>query len=203
MKKKPMPRGDISDIRGRKIGHLFDFELGPPAKHGQARVWCSDDRFPSSPRRLVRLNSLRVGDIRGLHAPARSGLGCNKKGGKNITRAEYNTVVGHYHFIFSTTGRAESSYKGMPFFDDWNPNKGGSYLAGMQWILENLGEKPKGASLHIIKHETGFVPGNLEWTHPKKQTNQQMHKIIAQQHHQIKSLKRQVIEAQQVLALAA
>jgi len=41
------------------------------------------------------------------------------------------------------------------------------------------------------------------WATPKKQNNQQMYKIIAQQRHHIKKLKRQLIEAQQVLALAA
>jgi hypothetical protein len=55
-----------------------------------------------------------------------------------------------------------------------------------------LGTRPKGSTLHIIEHEKGFVPGNLEWAHPRKQNNQQMFKIIAQQRHRIKQLEAEI-----------
>ena len=60
------------------------------------------------------------------------------------------------------------------------------------WITTNLGKRPKGSTLHIVHHDVGFVPGNLEWTHPRKQSNQQMFKIIAQQRHRIKELEAEV-----------
>ena len=101
---------------------------------------------------------------------------------------EYMTVKSHFTFIFNPNHKGHKNYKGMPFFDNWNPNKGGSWLAGMSWIIKNLGKKPKGASLHIIEQEKGFIPGNLEWTHPKKQVASQMFKIIAGLKHRIKDL---------------
>jgi endogenous inhibitor of DNA gyrase (YacG/DUF329 family) len=106
-------------------------------------------------------------------------------------QTEYRTVHAHYVWIFRKDG-THRTYKGMPFFDGWNPKKGGSFRAGANWILENLGRRPKGTTLHIIDHEKGFTPNNLEWTHPRKQSNQQMFKIIAQQRHRIKELEAEV-----------
>ena len=80
----------------------------------------------------------------------------------------------------------------MPFYDGWNPDKGGSILSGMDWVIENLGKKPKGCSLHIVEHEKGFVPGNLEWTYPQKQSTYRMFQIIAKLKHRIKELERQL-----------
>jgi hypothetical protein len=48
--------------------------------------------------------------------------------------------------------------------------------------------------MHIIDHALGFVPGNLEWTHPRKQAHQQMCKIIAQQRNRIKKLEARIKE---------
>jgi hypothetical protein len=128
----------------------------------------------------------------------RSGKGCLKCARSRILKAsrtakglsdipEYVTVVNHYRFIFGNK-KHNKTYKNTPFSDDWNPKKGGSYLNGAEWIIDNLGKRPKGASLHIIEHEKGFVPGNLEWAFRNKQTNEQMFKIIANQKHRIKEL---------------
>lgn len=82
----------------------------------------------------------------------------------------------------------EDMYSSMPFYDDWNPDKGGSLRAGGDWIIKHLGKRPGGSQLHIISHEKGFIPGNLEWTYPQKQLNQQMFRVIAQLRHRIKQL---------------
>jgi hypothetical protein len=76
----------------------------------------------------------------------------------------------------------------MPFFDAWNPAEGGSFDAAEDWIIKNLGRRPEKSSLHIVDHALGFVPGNIEWTHPRNQISQQMHKIIADQRNKIKKL---------------
>jgi hypothetical protein len=69
----------------------------------------------------------------------------------------------------------------MPFFDDWNPSKGGSYRNGMLWILENLGERPGPAwSIDIIEHAKGFVPGNLRWAQRNSQARNKQHRILGQ-----------------------
>lgn len=103
---------------------------------------------------------------------------------------ERSSIRSHHYAIFK---ERRPSYKGMKFYDGWNPNKGGSYKAGEDWIIKNLGRYPRGCSLHIIEHEKGFVPGNLEWTYPRKQSNQQMYKIIAQQKHRVKQLEQCVV----------
>ena len=113
---------------------------------------------------------------------------------------EWASVRNHYSFIFKEQYRQHKNYKDMPFFDGWNPAKGGSFMAGAEWIIFNLGRRPEGCSLHVIHHDLGFVPGNLEWTHRKKQSNQQMFKIIAQQRHRIEELEKEVEGLKEKLA---
>lgn len=107
---------------------------------------------------------------------------------------ELVSTYNHYKLIFKTHHLSHKNYKGMPFFDEWNPKKGGSLKAGADWIVKNIGKRPRGATLHIIEHSEGFVPGNLEWTYPRKQNNQQMFKIIAQQRNRIKKLEARIKE---------
>lgn len=101
---------------------------------------------------------------------------------------ELQSVANHRYAICSRKSKRKV-YRGLPFYKAWDPARGGSYRAGEQWIIQNLGKRPKSTTLHIIDHEKGFVPGNLEWTHPRKQNNQQMFKIIAQLKHKIRLLK--------------
>jgi hypothetical protein len=110
---------------------------------------------------------------------------------KHVERA---TVNSHWHYIFNPETRAYKNYRGMPFFDSWNPNKGGSYQSGADWIIKNLGRRPEGTTMHIVDHALGFVPGNLEWTFPQKQASGKMFKIIADQRHEIKTLKERIKE---------
>ena len=44
----------------------------------------------------------------------------------------------------------------MPFFNDWNPKKGGSNKVGANWIIANLDKRPRGSTLHIVDHEKGL-----------------------------------------------
>jgi hypothetical protein len=97
---------------------------------------------------------------------------------KNIERL---TVQSHYYWIFNPKHVNYKYYKDMPFFDGWNPDKSGSFQAGADWIIENLGKRPKGkVSLDVIDHILGFVPGNLRWSDPKGQNKNQMYKKNAQ-----------------------
>jgi hypothetical protein len=107
---------------------------------------------------------------------------------------ELSSVRRHHCSIFNPKHPSYNHYKGMPFYDGWNPDKGGSFNLAEKWIIENLGKRPLGSTMHIVNHESGFTPGNLEWTHPRKQNNQQMFKIIAQQRHRIKELEKQLSE---------
>lgn len=90
-------------------------------------------------------------------------------------RPEYQTVSKHWRWIFKDVDSRLHSYKGMPFYDGWNPDKGGFISAGCAWIIDNLGiksvfEAQHGkSSLDIIDHRLGFVPGNLRWSTRKDQ----------------------------------
>lgn len=75
--------------------------------------------------------------------------------------------------------KADSNCENIPFFKDWNPAEGGSFDAGMNWILHNLGPRPnKKWSLDIVNHALGFVPGNLRWANRKEQRRNQQHRTL-------------------------
>lgn len=100
---------------------------------------------------------------------------------------ERNCVANHYQLIFGRPGK-HLTYKGMPFFDGWNPKKGGCFVDGGDWIVQNLGPRPKGCSIDIVDRLLGFVPGNLKWSTPKGQAWNQMHRTITEQRNLIDSL---------------
>jgi hypothetical protein len=167
-----------------------------------ARRWlmCPDCsiRFERNSTRQIRCPACRaeLNRIKCREWQARNPDKVKKNNAKNgpayrAAHPEYLTVAAHHRFIFNTRDAAHRSYRSMPFFNGWNPNKGGSFKAGEKWIIDNIGKRPNGSSLHVIHHDIGFVPGNLEWAHPRKQSNQQMYKIIAQQRHRIQELEQQ------------
>jgi len=88
---------------------------------------------------------------------------------KNANRNAKNyirlSVRQHHISIFGNKkgNGTRSCYSGMLFFKDWDPARGGSFQAGADWIVENIGERPnENASLHV-DHTTGlgFAPNNL------------------------------------------
>lgn len=97
---------------------------------------------------------------------------------------EHATVIRHWYCIFKlalTGSRRQLCYLNMPFYDEWNPTKGGSFQAGANWIIKNIGRRPgKGWSLDIIQHEKGFVPGNLRWALINTQIRNRLHRILGQ-----------------------
>jgi len=77
---------------------------------------------------------------------------------------EYKSVADHWYAVYMSRDKKKVTYKGMPFFDEWNPKTGSSFTAGAQWIIDNLGRRPdKTYHLHIVDRAVGFVPGNLQW----------------------------------------
>lgn len=128
-------------------------------------------------RRVVRTNALMFGQIAGLHAPR----------GYVTDKILYQAVASHYQFIFS---KGCPTYRGLPFQAEWNPGKGGSYIAGMRHLLADIGKRPKGKwELHIIDRQDGFVRGNLMWV-PK--TIHQRFELINAQAIEIRRLKLQL-----------
>ena len=104
------------------------------------------------------------------------------------------TIKAHWRWIFDSKNVHHKYYKDMPFYDCWNPNEGGSFDNAEEWIISNLGKRPKGFSLHIVEHALGFVPNNLEWASSRKQNREQIYKIIAQQRNRIKKLEARIVE---------
>lgn len=61
----------------------------------------------------------------------------------HAAHAEQSTVRNHHYHIFKSKRFCDRGYKHMPFFNMWNPDKGGSYKEGAKWIIENLGKNQK------------------------------------------------------------
>lgn len=79
---------------------------------------------------------------------------------------EYKSIYDHHRVTFTIQ---HPSYIGMPFCDNWNPNKGGMFNNGVKWIIENIGKRPsKDYQLHVIDRRIGFMPNNIIWV-PKSQ----------------------------------
>jgi len=114
---------------------------------------------------------------------------------RNLKCYVYVSARDHYRYIFGTkTNPPLRTYKDMPFEDTWNPNKGGSFRTAEKEILEDIGTKLPGQSLHIIHHEKGFVRGNLKWADLKEQSeNRTLNRIVFLQR-RIKQLERENAE---------
>lgn len=120
-----------------------------------------------------------------LHPETAGSAGSMKKRGSHIRRSIWQ----HHYDIFKSKRHDKRYYKGMPFFDPWNPDKGGSFDGGEQWLLEHIGDKPTlNSSLHIIRHELGFVPGNICWATPQVQNQEQLFKRLAYLEMEVKIL---------------
>lgn len=93
----------------------------------------------------------------------------------------YTSVTNHYAAI--QAGK-HPSYKNVPYFKGWNPRRGGSFMAGCQWIDKHLGLRPdKKYQLHIIDRRLGFVPGNLAWVPRDKHRQEELvNKLLLENH---------------------
>src|SRR6266571_8902933 len=68
-----------------------------------------------------------------------------KRAAHKSQQVAYRTVYHHWYFVFKSQ---DENYKGMPFFDDWNPDKGGSFRAGAEWIIATIGKRPESATFN-------------------------------------------------------
>jgi len=169
------------DLTGQKIGNALVIKIGPRYKppchekyHGKSPGMMTWVVLQQGVERKVQNSSLSSGMCQGIRIKNAQGLLGHPL---SETSPEYKTVSKHWHVLYGKN--PFPTYKGMPFFDEWNPSKGGSYGAGAKWIIDNLGHKPNSAwSMDIIKHELGFVPGNLRWAlHSSQQQNKQHKKL--------------------------
>jgi hypothetical protein len=54
--------------------------------------------------------------------------------------------------------------RGISIHDEWRDS-----VAFMNWVIENLGDRPEGLTLDRIDNECGYEPGNLRWATRKEQ----------------------------------
>lgn len=129
-------------------------------------------------RWLVSINDKEVSiEARSLISGASSGKRLHQHGFRNTP--EYNSVMNHYGVIFRSSSPQHKYYHEMPFYDGWNPRKGGELWLGAKWIIDNLGSKPGlNWSLDIVEHAIGFMPGNLRWALKDIQMRNQRHRIL-------------------------
>lgn len=167
------------NLLGMQFGNFLVIALAPPVKYAcnkhMETVWRVRHVINGQEREIRAFRLIR-GDATGNHK-----IGFCTYNGK--PQPEYRTVQSHYRLIFKPhiePNRAKY-YKDMPFYDDWNPDKGGAFWKGTKWILENLGSKPgPNWSMDIIQHDVGFVPGNLRWACKRTQKRNQQHRILGQ-----------------------
>lgn len=191
--KKPIKRGVMIEttpcaLRKKHKGgcspNLTGLKFGELKVLGKAESYVKSDgqrilrwrvRDLQNQIRLVYGTELTSGKSSGKHALK----GCGYTYADKKNRPEYTTVCNHYRYIFTFGIRCHDNYVGLPYCDDWNPKKGGSFPKGAKWIIENLGYKPgPDWSIDIIEHNKGFVPGNLRWALRKQQLRNQQHKKL-------------------------
>lgn len=158
----------INNYRVLRRARMKKRKNGP----GFITYWICKDKWGF----IRRINSgcLLNGHSKGVKVLTRcGGIATSYRG---AVRPEYRTVYEHHRFIFR---RQNPNYCGMPFYDQWNPDKGGSFIFGLHWILKHLGKRPSSRhSLDIIEHYKGFVPGNLRWTLLDTQRRNQKHRTM-------------------------
>lgn len=153
------------DLSKLKFGKMFVIAfLGSP-KSGRCVRW------------LVDINGVtRSIEARNLISGTSSGKRLHQHG---LRGSEYDSAWNHYALIFNKSRAGHKYYNGMPFFDGWNPKKGGEIWRAAKWIIDNLGKKPDSRwSLDIIEHRLGFVPGNLRWALKNTQMRNQNHRML-------------------------
>jgi hypothetical protein len=165
------------DLTGLQINSFFVLERATDRINHlgyHITYWKVRDKFGFE--KEVQGNALIRGDSKGIRVK-----GGHKYRARSEDRPEYTTVARHWRYIFNPKHPAHIRYVGMPFYDEWNPLKGGTLIKGMLWIIENLGPKPSIEwSLDIVKHELGFVPGNLRWALRDAQARNKKHRVLGQ-----------------------
>ena len=97
-----------------------------------------------------------------------------------VTTKHGDAKDGNWHYLYSTWDgikqrcynencKAYKNYggRGITMHPKWIDN----YLAFKKYILNNLGERPKGMTLDRIKNEKNYVPNNLRWATRKTQNS--------------------------------
>jgi hypothetical protein len=137
----------------------IEIELSPKIQNPDAPVL--PRKFPMGGRSLTLPSSIRPGRPR--HTIRYSGT------------PEYASVNTHHQSMKTSYKSKHATYRGMVFYEGWDPDKGGTYVAGAKWIIENLGRKPsRDYELHIVDRRLGFVPGNLAWVPRSEHKREEM-----------------------------
>lgn len=157
----------LRDVFGfRKILAIGPVYTTPSLSNSRTHRWWVLDKFGS--KRLVIATELFSGRSTGRNTAVASGLGVYTKDGK--MSPEYSTVASHFRKIKA----GHPSYKGMPFYRQWDTSLGGSLIDGAMWIRDNLPKRRALDHLHIIDRRIGFMPGNLIWISKHKHKQEEL-----------------------------
>jgi hypothetical protein len=114
-----------------------------------------------------------------------------------IYRKAYHTVANHYRAIFDPHfkwGESLRCYKGMKFYDGWNPKKGGSFEVAANWIVKYLDRNvTRNHHLHIMNRKLGFVPENLCWVPSEFHKQEEMISKVLLENQKLKQLLAQYV----------
>lgn len=152
------------NLIGVRIGRATVIKLGPPTN--QRTKWII--------RQGGMERAISAADIIGGYFKGKN-LSFSNAFINGKTCPIYSAVSNHYRSIYKPpTLRHIKAYKNMPFYDEWNPSKDGSYAIGVKWIKDNLPRRRKGDHLHVIDRKIGFWPGNLAWIPKSKHKQEEM-----------------------------
>jgi hypothetical protein len=190
LRKKGHRGHHIVDLTGLEnaFGYVKILHRGPdyvgPSDGPSCTRWTVLDKFGCKTNVLA--SSLFSGNSTGSRAVRGTGAGVTNGHGK--LNPEYHTLVGHHQRIFNKNHPRHSGYRNMTVFDDWNPDKGGSYRTGARWIREHLGPKPgPDWQLHVLKtkkYPHGYIGPNdkdgrhIVWRHKMDRHDQDLLDLI-------------------------
>src|SRR4029077_6370672 len=136
---------------------IFD---GPNDKQGRSTSWVVN--AVTKEKRLIQDGYYRVYLKRGiLSAPA------FRFRSSDFYYIHHSVYTHHALIVHKKRWTAYvDNYYGLPFEENWNPEKEGSFFRATWEIKEDLGPRPSNKhQLSIVDHSRGFVRGNLKWSH--------------------------------------
>lgn len=161
-------RGKAKDITGQRFERLVVNDRAENSKSGRARWNCVCD---CGSKCVVDGSDLRRGYTRSCGCLNREASAA--RGSERFTKHGlmnhylYNTWRGINQRISQPNHKHFKDYggRGIQLCDTWKNDP----EAFITWILENLGERPKGMSLDRINNDGDYEPGNLRWATASEQ----------------------------------
>jgi hypothetical protein len=163
----------LIDMVERQFGRLTVLRQAGRDKHGEA-LWLCQCECPERTQIIVTGNHLRSGHT--------ESCGCFQREALAAARTTHGfTRRGQLHWLYRTWAGiiqrtenpnnprfGEYGGSGVSLHPPWRHD----FPALVKWVLENLGDRPKGMTFDRYPDPNGsYVPGNLRWANAKMQAN--------------------------------